>query len=417
MFANFTSALNTLLPKRAKRSHKPDDEWEKLSCVQVEKEVFEVPVRFKVLEMRGNGSYGVVVSAKDRKTNRQVAIKKNKNVFPRTIAPPAPRGFSSSSQKLQHRSKLSQKRILRELKILSHLRYHPNIISLYDVLEPPSYEAFGDVYFVTDLMEADMRDILESQQELSDQHIQYFMYQILLAVHYWQSANIIHRDLKPENILLNANCELKICDFGLARGVDFEINPTMSTAYVQTRWYRSPELLLNNTKVSKQTDMWSVGCIMGELFGKKVLFRGNSPIDQMHKILDILGTPLEEDIKGSEEGVNFVREYPYRRPQNFSNMFPHVNAEGIDLLKRMLEFNHEKRITTGDALRHPYFKDLFDEADVKTCSEIFDFHFEDALNADDTALKRCAYESVLAFREQNRKEEKMTSENVQYKHK
>lgn len=215
MFANFTSALNTLIPKRAKRSHKPDDEWEKLSIVQVEKEVFEVPIRYKIQEMRGNGSYGVVVSAKDRKTNRLVAIKKNKSVFPRTVAPPAPRSSSAAAAsstttqnsttnssllnhptgKIQHRSKLSQKRILRELKILTHLRYHPNIISLYDVLEPVSYESFGDVYFVTDLMEADMRDILESQQELSDQHIQYFMYQILLAVHYWQSAHIIHRDL------------------------------------------------------------------------------------------------------------------------------------------------------------------------------------------------------------------------------
>ncbi len=165
--------------------------------------------------------------------------------------------------------------------------------------------------------------------------------------------------------------------------------------------------------------MWSVGCIMGELVGKKVLFRGSSPIDQMHKILDILGTPPLEDIKGSDEGINFVREYPQRRPQSFSALFPNLCPEGVDLLTKMLQFNHEKRITTEEALRHPYFRDLFDEADIKTCSEIFDFHFEDALNSsvDDQALKRCAYESILAFREQNRKEEKMTSENVQYKHK
>jgi mitogen-activated protein kinase 1/3 len=414
MLANITHALNTLIPKRSKRSHRPDDEMDCLTTVTIEKEIFEIPAQYKIFEMRGNGSYGVVVSAKDRKTNRKVAIKKNKNVFPRTIAPGM--GDKVSQTKLPHRSKLSQKRILRELKILIHLRNHPNIINLYDVLPPPSYEAFGDIYFVTDLMEADMRDILESQQELTEQHVQYFMYQILLAVHFWQSANIVHRDLKPENILLNSNCELKICDFGLARGIDFEGNPAMSTAYVQTRWYRAPELLLNSITISKQTDLWSVGCIMAELLGRKVLFRGTSPIDQMHKILDVLGTPNIEDIKGSEEGVKFVLEYPYKKPQDLATLLPNASKDAIDLLSKMLVFNPDKRITTDEALAHPFFKELFDESDIKVCPP-FDFSFENELDTDDQALKRCAYESILAFRQCNKKDERMTSESVQYKHK
>jgi mitogen-activated protein kinase 1/3 len=92
---------------------------------------------------------------------------------------------------------MSQKRIVRELKILNHLN-HPNIVTLRECILPQNYESFSDVYFVTDLMEADLRDILESNQELSELHVQYFMYQILLAVSYMHSADVLHRDLKPE---------------------------------------------------------------------------------------------------------------------------------------------------------------------------------------------------------------------------
>jgi serine/threonine protein kinase len=404
---------------------------EEIRSVQIENEIFEIPRRYRLIELRGQGSYGIVCSARDTKSanaKQLVAIKKNRNVFPRTIAPQLPSSNSNNKEmadgnaskgtingkvtqqqyakKLPHRSKLSQKRILRELKILTHLRGHPNIIQLHDVIEPRSYEAFGDVYFVTDLMEADLRDILESNQTLTDQHIQYFMYQLLLAVHYSQSASILHRDLKPENILLNSNCELKICDFGLARGIDFECDPRMSTNYVQTRWYRAPELLLNNPTISPQTDMWSIGCILGELLGRKVLFKGNCPVDQMKKIINILGTPEDpNDIKGSEEGIKFVLELPYCRPKDFHTMFPNANSLAIDLLKQMLVFNHEKRITTDQALKHPYFKDLYDERDILVCDKKFDFSFEDHLDDDSDALKRCAYETIMNFRRMIRQEE------------
>lgn len=396
-----------------------------IRSVQIDNEIFEIPRRYRLIELRGQGSYGVVCSARDSLSSnpkQMVAIKKNRNVFPRTIAPQPPslnsnRGTSQdmdqylpkirseqhvqqqqSNKKLPHRSKLSQKRILRELKILTHLRGHPNIVQLHDVIEPRNYEAFGDVYFVTDLMEADLRDILESNQPLTDQHIQYFMYQLLLAVHYSQSANILHRDLKPENILLNSNCELKICDFGLARGIDFECDPRMSTNYVQTRWYRAPELLLNHPTITKQADMWSIGCILGELLGRRVLFKGSCPVDQMKKIIHIMGTPNADDIKGSEEGVKFVLELPFSKGKDFRSMFPDSCDNALDLLRRMLEFNHDKRITTEQALKHPYFKDLFDERDVRVCEKLFDFSFEDHLEDEPNSLKDCAYATIMNFR-------------------
>jgi serine/threonine protein kinase len=124
------------------------------------------------------------VSAFDRKTRTNVAIKKNVRIFARdgnTLIP---------------------LRVLRELSILSHLS-HPNLISLKDVITPPSYEQFSDMYLVTEQMETDLRCILRSGQVLTDEHVQYILFQLLAAVNYIHSASILHRDLKPE--VINSN--------------------------------------------------------------------------------------------------------------------------------------------------------------------------------------------------------------------
>ncbi|KAL9646919.1 hypothetical protein ABK040_013778 [Willaertia magna] len=363
-------------------------EYDQLEAKEMEGEIFEIQKKYQLEAIRGQGSYGVVCSAVNTRTGQKIAVKKNKNVFPRIS--------KNGEQNYPHRSKMSQKRILRELKILQHL-YHPNIVRLLDCVPPRDYDSFGDVYFITDLMEADLRDILSSDQSLTDQHVKYFIYQILLAVHYTQSANILHRDLKPENILLNSNCELKICDFGLARGIDFDLDPRMSTNYVQTRWYRAPELILNNDIVSKETDMWSVGCIMAELIGRKVLFRGTCAVDQMRRIISILGTPKLEDIKGSDQGIEFMTTLPKCDPKDFTKLFTNANPLALDLLRSMLEFNYEKRISALEAIRHPYFSDLFEESDIVYCESKFDFTWEDKLIDSEDIKKEC-YESIIKFR-------------------
>lgn len=214
-----------------------------------------------------------------------------------------------------------------------------------------------------------------------------------------------NRDLKPENILLNSNCELKICDFGLARGIDFDLDPRMSTNYVQTRWYRAPELILNNDFVSKETDMWSIGCIMAELMGRKVLFRGTCAVDQMRRIVTTLGTPNLEDIKGSDQGVEFMATLPQSEGKDFTKLFSGSHPMAIDLVKRMLEFNYEKRITTAEAIRHPYFADLFEESDIVACDSLFDFSWEDKL-VDSEDIKRECYDSIIKY-----KKDKMNNRN------
>ena len=160
----------------------------------------------------------------------------------------------------------------------------PQIIGIDDLQKPPSLEHFKDVYIVSELMETDLHRIIYSRQELTDDHIQYFIYQILCSLKYMHSANVLHRDLKPANVLLNSNCDLKVCDFGLARiasGVNGEMEKSdPMTEYVITRWYRPPELILTRS-YDCSIDMWSAGCILGELLLRKPIFPGRDYVDQI----------------------------------------------------------------------------------------------------------------------------------------
>ena len=177
---------------------------------------FEVPARYELVKPIGHGAYGVVISALDKETTTKVAIKKVTRAFEDAI---------------------DAKRILREILLMKKF-VHDNIIRIIDILPPPAdADEYEDIYIVQDLMETDLHRIIYSRQALTIEHIQYFMYQILRGCKYLHSANVLHRDLKPSNLLLNSNCDLKICDFGLARGLEDEQTGGL-TEYVVTRWYR-----------------------------------------------------------------------------------------------------------------------------------------------------------------------------------
>jgi mitogen-activated protein kinase 1/3 len=225
---------------------------------------FTVDSRYSLIRLIGSGAYGVVISAKDSVENKNVAIKM------------VPRAFNDE---------IDAKRILREIKLMKHLR-HENIVNIIDMMPPLAshVEDFRDVYIVADLMETDLHRIIYSKQPLSIDHAQYFLYQMLRGLKYIHSANVIHRDLKPSNLLVNSNCDLKICDFGLARGIhhDCAIGRTMLlTEYVVTRWYRAPEIMLACQEYSKGVDIWSCGCIFAELIKRKPFFAGDDYIDQV----------------------------------------------------------------------------------------------------------------------------------------
>ncbi len=131
---------------------------------------------------------------------------------------------------------------------------------------------------MTELMETDLATIIKSDQPISDEHIQFFLYQILRGLKYLHSCGILHRDLKPRNLLVNSNCDLKICDFGLARPVipSLITLSTQLTDYIVTRWYRAPEVILSQKQYSGAVDVWSCGCILAELLQRKVLLPASS---------------------------------------------------------------------------------------------------------------------------------------------
>ena len=291
---------------------------------------FTVDKHYKFIRSIGSGAYGIVISAKDtREGKRDVAIKKICNAFQDSI---------------------DAKRILREIKLLKSLK-HDNVVSILDMIQGDNVdviEDFTNVYIVTELMETDLHRIIYSEchfceqpqhtqslrcggfqrvvifhcaavvspsspytrrappsrpgkQPLTNEHCQYFLYQILRGLKYIHSANVLHRDLKPSNLLVNSNCDLKICDLGLARGIlpedgEAESGSLVLTEYVVTRWYRAPEIMLACQDYTKAIDMWSVGCIFAELLGRKPFFAGEDYLSQLRIIVGKIGKPSEEDL-------------------------------------------------------------------------------------------------------------------------
>mmetsp|Transcript_22754 Transcript_22754/g.34655 ORF Transcript_22754/g.34655 Transcript_22754/m.34655 type:complete len:369 (-) Transcript_22754:40-1146(-) len=317
---------------------------------------FDVTSKYQLVKRLGEGSYGVVVSAKDKVTGKKVAIKK----------------MVDAIEDVQ-----DAKRVLRELKLLRHFRGHENCITIRDILvSPPEKETFKDIYIVTDLMDTDLHRIIRSPQPLSDDHTRYFLYQILRGLKFIHSANVLHRDLKPNNLLVNANCDLKICDLGLAR-MSERPERSLMTCYVVTRWYRAPELLLGTKNYTKAIDMWSVGCILAELLGRKALFPGKDYVDMLKLIVSVLGNPEREDLHfASEKAVRFLATLPRRQKKEWSELYPRASAEALDLLQKMLEFDPSKRIDATGALAHPYMAELHDPEDEPCADSIFDFGFE-----------------------------------------
>ncbi|XP_031110394.1 mitogen-activated protein kinase 7-like [Ipomoea triloba] len=300
--------------------------------------VFEVDTKYIPIKPIGRGAYGVVCSSVNRESNEKVAIKKINDVFS---------------------NRIDALRTLRELQLLRHIR-HENVIALKDVMMPVHRRSFKDVYLVYELMDTDLHHIIKSSQTLSNDHCKYFLFQLLQGLNYLHSANILHRDLKPGNLLVNANCELKICDFGLARTT--RDNGQFMTEYVVTRWYRAPELLLSSDNYGTSIDVWSVGCIFGEILGRKPLFQGSECLNQLKLIINVLGTQPEADLRfiDNSKAKKFIRSLPFSRGIHFSSLFPQADPLALDLLQQMLVFDPSKRITVAEALHHPYLSDLYD---------------------------------------------------------
>ncbi|CAD6197380.1 unnamed protein product, partial [Caenorhabditis auriculariae] len=295
----------------------------------------------------GKGAYGIVWKAIDRRTKDVVALKKIFDAF---------------------RNATDSQRTFREVMFLQEFGKHPNVIKLFNIFKADNDR---DIYLVFEYMEADLHNVIKKGTILKDVHKQYIMCQLFRAIRFLHSGNVLHRDLKPSNVLLDADCRVKLADFGLARSLssleDYPEGQKMPdlTEYVATRWYRSPEILLAAKRYTKGVDMWSLGCILAEMLIGRALFPGASTINQIERIMNTISRPTRVDIQsiGSYYAASVLDKMPQRPRKPLEIVIPTAGPHALDMLHRLLIFAPHRRMTIEQCLVHPYVVQFHNPAD------------------------------------------------------
>ncbi|KAL3998856.1 Protein kinase domain family protein [Acanthocheilonema viteae] len=282
--------------------------------------------RYLMTKRLGDGTFGEVLLAKKLDTGDKVAIKRMK------------RKFYSWSEAMA----------LREVKSLKKMN-HPNIIKLREVIRE-----HDNLYFVFEYMQENLYELMKDRDRYFPEHIiRNIIYQVLQGLAYMHKNGFFHRDMKPENIMCNGTELVKIADFGLAR--EIRSRPPF-TDYVSTRWYRAPEILLRSTSYNSPIDIWALGCIMAELYMLRPLFPGTSELDQLFKIITILGTPSKDDWPEGYQlaiAMNFKFQQCVAIP--FSTIVNSIGSDGLKLMTDMMLWNPEKRPSAIASLKYRYF--------------------------------------------------------------
>lgn len=323
---------------------------------------------YEITKEMGRGAYGVVYKATQKSSNLDVAIK-----VIRDLGNP-----------------LVQRRTLREIKILQLLR-HENIVSLLDAIRPHDIDTFTEVCLVQEFMPYNLSQVIR-EQPLSEHQISYLTHQTFRGLGAIHAANIIHRDLKPDNILVSENCDLKICDFGLARAENARQKSNVRmTMYVATRWYRAPEIMLST--YNRAADVWSIGCILAEMLRRTVLFPGKDYVDQLSRIFTVIGSPSKEDLQDmcSKRGLQFIQTFTSRIGMPWRELCPEASEDVLDLLDRLLTFHPRSRITVRQALRHPFISGWGDDGTSNASREALTrqvFAQDDEPRRSDAQVKR-----------------------------
>jgi len=287
---------------------------------------------FEKLNRVGEGTYGIVYRARDTKSNKNVALKKMRLETQKDGIPVTG---------------------LREINILLNLQ-HENIVDMLEVVVGKSFES---IFLVMEYCEQDLASLLDNMNApFSEPQVKCIMLQLFSGLQYLHENFIIHRDIKVSNLLMNDKGCVKIADFGLARKYELPVRPMTPT--VVTLWYRAPELLFGSKTHTTAIDIWSAGCILGELLDHKPLLPGRSEIHQIDLILDLLGTPNDGIWPGFSKLPsleNFtLRKQPYN---NLRDRFPGLSEAGIRLLNIMFMFDPNKRASAEDCAESSYFKE------------------------------------------------------------
>ncbi|KAG7202476.1 hypothetical protein KM043_017047 [Ampulex compressa] len=277
----------------------------------------------------GEGAQGLVLKAYNTDNEEEVALKK---ILIRKVEDGIPIS------------------VIREIKTLMELK-HPYVVYLLD-----AFPDGLDFTMVVEYMPSGLWEILKDNEiMLTVSQIKTYMKMLLEGIAYVHAKNIIHRDLKPANLLINNKGLLKIADFGLSR-LMWEDTSKPYSHQVATRWYRAPELLYGSKYYTSAIDMWSIGCIFGELLNNSPLFPGETDIKQLAMVLCYLGTPTAE----SWPDLNTLPDYnkitfPYHKGTAWENIIEDAESEAVDLISQILIYDSAKRLTANKALNHRYF--------------------------------------------------------------
>jgi len=266
-----------------------------------------------------------------------------------------------------------------------------------------------DIYLVFEYMETDLHAVIRAGI-LEDVHQRYIIYQLLKGLKYMHSASIIHRDLKPSNLLLNSECLLKIADFGLARSIEFKEQDVegdgkaaagQMTDYVATRWYRAPEILFGSPEYTKGVDLWSVGCILGEMIRAEPIFPGESTLHQLEKIMEVTGLPTTEDIDAirSEFAQEMLNSLEVTKGQTLEEMFNNIDDVSLDFMTRLLDFNPDKRLTIEESLAHTYVEQFRAEEEEIVCEKKIVIPIDDNKKLNVAAYRNELYQNVIKVAE------------------
>jgi len=285
--------------------------------------------QYEKLEKVGEGTYGVVYKAQDG--DGQI--------------------YALKTIRLEAEDEGIPSTAIREISLLKELQ-HPNIVRLCDVIHTER-----KLTLVFEFLDQDLKKVLDQTDNgLDNLTVKSYLYQLLRGVAYCHQHRVLHRDLKPQNLLINKDGQLKLADFGLARA--FGIPVRSYTHEVVTLWYRAPDVLMGSRKYSTPVDIWSVGCIFAEMVNGRPLFPGNADSDQLIRIFKILGTPNAASWPSINELPDWKEDYPEHLKVGWATVVPNLEASGVELLEKMLQFDPNSRVQGKAAMESEYFRDV-----------------------------------------------------------